>query len=166
MVRLLIASMLIATALGLSGCGVADSINGACKGSDLQGGCDLLFGYKDHQQDERIDSNESFIFALNRELMKLINGRDENLQLQINALQAQMTELATKQTTVSLVDPCDDYQGHYDEVLMRIEDGRLVAYFESGGQRHLTVLLPNVQYQTTDDQKCKFSINEFNQIVY
>lgn len=166
MKKILIGSLLAASAFLQSGCGVADSVNGGCRGSDLEGLCDFVFGYKDRQQDENIDANLELIFSMAQEIGKEINKGDEKLQLEINALQAQLTLYATQQKSVSLIDPCDDYPGYYDEVLMRIEDGRLVAFFEDNGRRYLTILIPNVAYQTTDKQKCVFKIDQYNQIVY
>jgi len=162
----LIATIFIAAAIFQSGCAVVDSIQSACKGSDLQGGCDFLFGYKDRQQDENIESNEDLLFAMSRELNKLIKSGHEAQQLQINALQTQLTQLASQQNPVEIIDPCGDLAGQYDEVLIRIDDGRLVAYFESGGNRFLTVLIPNVAYRTTDAQACNFQIDNSNQVVY
>lgn len=166
MKKLVVGSLIAASSLLNLGCGVVDGIQSNCQGSDLQAGCDLIFGYKDRQQDSRIDQTEDLLFALSREIEKRISSGDERLQLEINALQAKLTELATRQIAVSLIDPCEDMPGQYDEVLMRIEDGRLVAYFEQGGKRYLTILQPNVAYQTTDAQACRFSINEHNQVVY
>jgi len=162
----LIAAIFIAAAIFQSGCAVVDSIQSACKGSDLQGGCDFLFGYKDRQQDENIESNEDLLFAMSRELNKLIKSGHEAQQLQINALQTQLTQLASQQNPVEIIDPCGDKPGAYDEVLVRIDDGRLVAYFESGGTRFLTILLQNVTYQTTDSQACVFHLDSNNQVAY
>lgn len=164
--NILIAAIFIAAAIFQSGCAITEGINSACRGSDLQGGCEFLFGAKDNQQDAKIDSNENFVFALSAELTKLIKSGHEAQQLQINALQTQLTQLASQQNPVEIIDPCDDLAGQYDEVLIRIDDGRLVAYFESGGTRFLTVLIPNVAYRTTDAQACNFHIDSFNQVVY
>lgn len=170
--NLIIGSLLAASALLQTGCAVTEGISSACRGSFLEAGCDLVFGYKDRQQDSRIDDNEDLLFAIAAEISAEIKKNDEELQLEINAMQAQLTYYATLKKGISLIDPCDDYPGHYDEVLIRLdegetESGRLVAFFEDGGgRRFLTILQPNTTYQTTDKQKCTFRINQFNQIEY
>lgn len=64
---------------------------------------------------------------------------------------------------VEVIDPCGDYihngnpdsaQSH-DEVVLRFADGTILAWFKNVG---FTVLREGVQYQTTDNQKCNFSI--------
>jgi len=166
MKKFLITSLFVALALSQQGCAITEGINSACKGSDLQYGCEFLFGAKDNQQDKKIESNEDLLFAMSRELSKIIKSGHEAQQLQINALQTQLTALASQQNPVEIIDPCGDLVGQYDEVLIRIDDGRLVAYFESGGTRFLTVLIPNVAYRTTDAQACNFQIDNANQVVY
>lgn len=177
MKKLAIISLLAASALLQTSCAVSEGISSACNGSDIEAACDFLFGYKDRQQDNRINDNRDSLNFITRELGEeireletLIRENDENMQLELNAMQAQLTYYSTLIPVISLIDPCDDFPGHYDEVIMRLQEGntdsgRLVAFFEDGkGRRFLTVLKPGVVYQTTDAQKCKFKINEFNQI--
>lgn len=97
----------------------------------------------------------------------------EQLETSINALQGQMdtvqlklTELALEDRVVAMIDPCPQpFFTGYSEVLMRTSQGHLVAYFESGSQRHLTVLRQNVAYRTTDAKACNFKINANNEII-
>lgn len=85
------------------------------------------------------------------------------LRLDVTALQ----DVADTQIT-ELVDPCGDGSG-WDEVLLRLGDGRLVAYFESAqnanANRFLTVLSAG-SYQTTDAQHCHFSVSASNVLSY
>lgn len=60
--------------------------------------------------------------------------------------------------------PCGDRYSAFDEVLVKTSSGKLLAYFESGGKRFLTLLEPG-QYSTTDGGNCKFTVNSNNQIV-
>jgi septal ring factor EnvC (AmiA/AmiB activator) len=97
---------------------------------------------------------------------------DAGMQAQIDALQAALdaveasvydlqtrtAELETQEGIVEFVDPCGDMLGQFDEVLLRTSSGKLVAYFESGSRRFLTILSPG-SYRTTDAQRCNFSIN-------
>ncbi len=60
----------------------------------------------------------------------------------------------TDGATFNIVDPCGDGQGH-DEVLIILNDGRVLAWYVNLG---FTILNENVNYQTTDAQKCKFKV--------
>lgn len=57
---------------------------------------------------------------------------------------------------VGVIDPCGDGPG-FDEILLQMQNGQLVAYFETGGNRFLS-LLSNGNYRTTDQQSCNFSV--------
>ena len=57
-----------------------------------------------------------------------------------------------------IIDPCGDSEG-YDEILLRLNDGQLMAYFENGNNRFLSLLPPGL-YITTDSQKCLFKVND------
>lgn len=94
-----------------------------------------------------------------------------NLQAQINLLQASnATLLATIATLqgytqiVDVVDPCGDSAG-YDEVLLKLSNGKYLAHFSSGNLQFLTELVENVSYRTTDQFPCYFHISGGN-IVY
>lgn len=66
-------------------------------------------------------------------------------------------------TIVNVIDPCGDYVHpngpdsvqSIDEVILHFDDGTFLAWFKNLG---LTVLHENVSYQTTDKQKCNFTI--------
>lgn len=58
---------------------------------------------------------------------------------------------------VNIIDPCGDMVGHFDEIILELQDGTFLAYFEQGSHRFLSVL-PDGIYQTTDKQKCTFQI--------
>lgn len=63
---------------------------------------------------------------------------------------------------LATLDPCGDDPGHVDEILLVI-DGGVIAWYKNKG---LTLLAPNVNYVTTDHQKCQFSIDENYNLVY
>jgi hypothetical protein len=65
---------------------------------------------------------------------------------------------------VELIDPCGNGAG-YDEVLLRLSDGSLLCYFESGTNRFLSVIGEGY-YRTTDVQQCYFHIDANNNITY
>jgi hypothetical protein len=63
-----------------------------------------------------------------------------------------------------IIDPCGDYPGYKDEVLLKTHNGTLIAYYEGSGKRFLTALSDG-NYKTTDKQKCSFSVTngEYNE---
>lgn len=68
---------------------------------------------------------------------------------------------------VSMVDPCGDTAGIYDEVLLRLADGTLLASFSDdamGTHTRLSILEPGV-YQTTDGGHCHFTIDNALEIT-
>lgn len=163
----LLALSLIAAALGLSGCGVADVMKSSCTGSDIQDACDFLFGYEDRRQNNLIaelDADTRRLYQLVDKMNSLIRENKESNQIAINALQVMITELATSKTAFSIIDPCGDSPGIYDEILLRLEDGSTIAYFEHQGGRYLTELIPGIRYTTTDKTHCSFEINPYGEI--
>lgn len=180
---------LLTAAAMLQGCGVKDSLNDACEGSDIEGFCDFVFGYKDRQQNVQTEYNKKDIqyllglydqMALSArtasQLAAAQQGATEAQLAEINAeiarledttadLQVQITEEVLKTKVISFIDPCDDKPGAFDEVLLRAENGQLVAYFEQGGNRFLSILSPG-NYRTTDSQACNFTVDANNQVHY
>jgi hypothetical protein len=63
----------------------------------------------------------------------------------------------TPYTVVGLVDPCGDQNG-FDEVLLRLGNGQLMAHYSAGNQQFLSILGPG-NYVTTDGTSCSFTIN-------
>jgi prefoldin subunit 5 len=61
---------------------------------------------------------------------------------------------------VAILDPCGNGSGH-DEVLVAFDDGSVMAWYKDLG---LTMLTPNVTYQTTDSQRCNFRVNSNGQL--
>lgn len=128
-----------------------------------------------------INSNQ---IITNVEQISVIEGILNDLQTQINAIEgdllaldasqsAQIASITTQLTNIDasidlleqasqsaikeLIDPCGDKPGHFDEILIVLNSGELIAYFEQGNKRFLTVLSDG-NYQTTDAQKCNFSV--------
>lgn len=56
-----------------------------------------------------------------------------------------------------IVDPCGDGPG-FDEVILRLANGQLLAHFSSGGLQFLS-LIPDGNYVTTDQQACQFTVS-------
>lgn len=70
----------------------------------------------------------------------------------------------TPYTVTELVDPCGDGPG-YDEVLMRLANGQLVAHFASGALQFLTMIGPG-SYATTDQQACQFTVQPDGSVTW
>lgn len=120
----------------------------------------------------------SILAGLQAEIANL-ESIDEGLQSQIEALQAALdaleasvyelqsraAELEARESIVEFIDPCGDMPGQFDEVLLRTSTGKLVAYFESGSRRFLTILTPGA-YRTTDAQSCLFSVSPLGAVSW
>jgi hypothetical protein len=131
----------------------------------------------------QVNSMDSLISLLKSQLKLLEtnlenqNEVDSNLQNQISNLQTQIDDLKTEtdaqqdvlndatteiaelqgySSIVEYIDPCGDGSG-FDEVILKTSDGSLLAYFEQGSKRHLS-LIPDGQYRTTDNQQCYFDV--------
>ena len=62
---------------------------------------------------------------------------------------------------VEVIDPCGaESQIGFDEILLRLPDRTIIAYFKFDSYEHLTRLVPGHSYVTTDDTKCEFKIDE------
>jgi len=56
-----------------------------------------------------------------------------------------------------IIDPCGDGPG-FDEIILKLANGQLLAHFSSGGLQFLS-LIPDGNYVTTDQQACQFSVS-------
>lgn len=62
---------------------------------------------------------------------------------------------------VQIIDPCGDTPAVYDEVILKMADGSLIASFSdnsSGKNTRLSILVDG-NYSTTDGSGCSFSVN-------
>lgn len=67
---------------------------------------------------------------------------------------------------VDILDPCGDFAGVYDEVLVRLTDGRLLASFSdnANGKNTRFSLIGAGNYMTTDGSTCFFSVNSAGEL--
>jgi hypothetical protein len=97
-----------------------------------------------------------------------LQSQQASMQAQILALQAQAVSAQASITTLQMQDSVVDYLDcggngpGFDEVVLRTKSGKLVAYFESGSNRFLSILTPG-NYQTTDASHCPFTVNNAGQ---
>ena len=162
---------MIAIATGLTGCGLAQNLNESCGGS-LDGACKALFGEEirepapddDSALEGRIESLEGLLESLTA-YAESLGSEQEIMQGQIEQVQADLAELETDQTVVEIIDPCGDFPGRLDEVILKLSDGSLIAYFEyDNNKKFLTVLGPD-NYVTTDHQRCSFSVTAEGEVL-
>lgn len=87
-------------------------------------------------------------------------------QIQINELAQDIADLQNEQDPVIETQyPCGDASGRFDEAVLKLSSGKLLAYFESSGNRFLTELTPG-SYRSTDySPYCYFTVNANNEIV-
>ena len=167
-----IALIAIAVAVTQCGCGVVQNLRQDCHGDAF---CEYVLGRDQTQTDKQQDAANAqrynqLNFALNQTIAEfrqqsfLTLSDLAALQNFANSLQMQLVQVAAQQAPIDLVDPCGHGPG-YDEVLVRVSPGRLFAYFEQGGNRFLTELVPGV-YQTTDAQRCVFTVHSNGAVTW
>lgn len=98
----------------------------------------------------QILSNNSAITSITTQLVLT--------QQDINDIVIDVAELSGYDGIKEVIDPCGDYPGGFDEVILRTTSGKLLAYFESGTKRFLSVI-PVGSYSTTDGSSCGFTVN-------
>lgn len=70
---------------------------------------------------------------------------------------------ATAYTVTELIDPCGP-QGAYDEVLLKLANGQILAHFASGAKQFLTIVPPG-NYTVTDGTGCKFTVTPTGEVI-
>ncbi len=177
--------LLAATSIG---CGVAQSLSESCQGSDIEMGCNTVFGYTDSEFKEstqqRLKDLEAAVTSLKQQVvynvqlielhtLQLLNlnssttnleSQTQNLTTEISSLQSEVNEalvdIAELQNSESVKEVIDPCGDGpgYDEVILRTRSGKLLVYFRSGANEFLTLLVPG-NYQTTDGTNCAFTVN-------
>jgi septal ring factor EnvC (AmiA/AmiB activator) len=116
------------------------------------------------------EANSVQITNINNTINELLDNSEYLLeridyqQTVINSMLVDITNLQNNESIAEIYDVCGDKIGYFDEVIIKTSSGKLLAYFESSGDRFLTVLTPG-NYISTDKQKCKFTVNSSGQIV-
>ena len=123
-----------------------------------------LFDFLDHDKlEKQVEDNTERINELEQWLNELdssinnTNVNQDSLEDQITSINSRLVTLETNTTVSEIIDPCGDKANQYDEHLIKLSDGKIIAYFEQNGNRFLTIL-PDGSYRTTDNQACNFSI--------
>jgi TolA-binding protein len=105
-----------------------------------------------------VNALQSIVNANTAQLLSLSNSITV-LNGNLNTLNGNLTSLSNSlsKTIVDFKDPCGNGPG-FDEVLMKTKDGKYIAYFESNGNRFLSII-ENGSYRTTDESGCYFTVN-------
>jgi hypothetical protein len=96
----------------------------------------------------------------------ILNGVDLNSNAILDPEEIQQTSYvcdgsAAKSSDFAIKDiiiPCGKIAGIFNETLLQLENGDILAYFESGSNRFLSIIGPGY-YQTTDTKHCLFTIH-------
>lgn len=156
MKNLILLVFLIILAFFATGCGQESGI--VVSNPDFQGQIDDL-GNRLNDLDRRLATFQLEMGDLESSIVQLGNDLDnfehDLDQVEINVTDAlnRLSQLEGETRVVEIVKPCPNAK----EVLIKLSDGRVVAYFEQGGSRYLS-FLGNGNYRTTDGTNCNFSI--------
>jgi hypothetical protein len=92
-----------------------------------------------------------------------IEARISDLEDDTTSLLSTMLELRGYSIT-KIIDPCGDSVG-FDEVILKTGSGKLIAYFENGASRYLSVI-PTGSYRTTDGTNCRFEVTSSGVVLH
>lgn len=183
MKKYLILTVLLATTVAFSGCGMAEDLTKRC-GGYMDAMCDFVFG-KDPENveelqemvkllQEQLEASQTHVASLealittlqqnfndNSEMIEVINTEIDQAQTNINDILIRLVSLENEvdDLYVELIDPCGDHPGYFDEVILKLPSGELVAYFKQSGSKEFLSVLTDGNYQTTDQQKCNFTVS-------
>ena len=65
---------------------------------------------------------------------------------------------------VEVIDPCGK-QGAYDEILLRLNNGTLIAHYADGAKQFVTIVTPG-SYTTTDGTGCQFTVSASGEVQW
>lgn len=130
--------------------------------------CNFEKGYckdtKAEQLENRVNNNEAELTRLLALINSLtsslssVSANIDQIEDQVREAQGRIVELEANTSITEIIDPCGDDPGELDEVIFKLTDGSLVALFIQGQKSFLT-LIEDGNYQTTDKQKCNFSVS-------
>lgn len=167
----------------LTSCGAGQSL---C-GSDINMACNFLFGEKPVDYDDRLDDIDNKIKEIEADLGQLFErdtfleteiqytqdvvqsnrSAIQNNEVLIDVIEAvlidledeldaqgfRITELESDRKIKEVIRPCPNAK----EVLLKLDDGVLLGYFENGGNRYLSQI-SNGSYITSDGTNCHFRV--------
>lgn len=114
-----------------------------------------LQGQADVTLQTEIDALTATLSALQTQLNTL-SSQQVVSQTTINGMLVNIATLQGYNSIVSIIDPCGDAAGIWDEVFLQLSDGTLLASFSdnAAGQNTRFSVLTNGNYVTTDGSNC------------
>lgn len=111
-------------------------------------GGNIIMLANDINDNNQLDTNDS-----NIQSVTTCNG--------VNGTDGQDAPVPSNLGLVSLINPCGDAPGIFDEVLIRLSDGNILASFSdnANGQNTRFSLLTPGSFSTTDGSGCRFSVD-------
>lgn len=160
----------LTTILFLQSCGV---VNHEC-GNSIRMGCNTVFGKLPNDGDDGKNGKD----GVSCSVIETISGAtitcgDVSVSVDDGADGADGVDgvdgtnaTINPYSVTEIVDPCGDHAGHFDEVLLKMYNGDIVAYFKDNGSREFLTIIGAGNYQTTDKQKCNFSVDSNRNITW
>lgn len=99
---------------------------------------------------------------------KVTEGVNGTLLQCPNGSQALIAPNGTQYNIVTIIDPCGDAPGIYDEVLLKLANGQIVASFSQNVNGDYTrfALIPQGTYMTTDGSNCRFNVSSTGEVSW
>lgn len=94
----------------------------------------------------------------------IVNGTDGAQGEQGEAGENGQDLLPGAYTIAEIFDPCSDGPG-YDEVLLVLQNGQILAHYSGGGNLQFLSLIGPGNYRTTDQQSCNFTVTTAGEII-
>lgn len=69
-------------------------------------------------------------------------------------------------SVVDIIDVCGDDPGEFDEVILKLQNGKLMAHYSHGNDQFLTILESDKTYITTDNSSCPFYVDSNNNVTW
>lgn len=109
----------------------------------------------------QVEEVDEVLLAELEQAVANLSAQQAQSEMNINNLVIQLAQLSGYTHIDEIIDPCGDTVGKYDEVLLRLSDGSIIASFSdsASGQNTRFALIPNGSYQTTDGTSCRFSVS-------
>lgn len=116
------------------------------------------------QQGVNIVAISQLLVQVNQDLVN-VQDKIAYEQTRINGLAVDVANLNAQDSVTETVYPCGDSPNKFDEGFLKMKSGKLIAYFENGGNRFLTELVAGGYRSTDYAPYCYFSVDAQNKIV-
>lgn len=155
--------LLIITSCGVGQKSCPDGIKMGCNalfGEKVEDGKDGVDGVDGKDGVDGIDGKDGVdgVDGKDCTVVETLKGADITCGSSTVSIDDGVDSVSSPYDITDILNPCGNAANIHDEVLIKTYNGDYIAYFEDGSNRYLSVLDENVQYRTTDKQKCYFKI--------